>query len=150
MRFRPFQHESHAGKINVTPLIDVVMVLIVFYLIVGRLASQTQGRVQLPQTPSGETAQNTGVVIAVAPGGAPGEGLTILIDGRATGLTSVKDVLGARLPELAAGESPPVPVQLRADRSLSYGDIAPIVQACREAGLTNLELVSTRGEGGGR
>lgn len=150
VRFRPFQHESHSGKINVTPLIDVVMVLIVFYLIVGRLASQTQGHVQLPQTPSGETAQNTGVVIAVAPGTGSDGGLSILIDGRATGLTAVKDVLAARLPELAAGEAPPVPVQLRADRSLSYGDIAPIVQACRDAGLTNLELVSTRGDGGVR
>ncbi|MFO0831515.1 MAG: biopolymer transporter ExbD [Phycisphaerales bacterium] len=150
MRFRPFQHDAPTGKINVTPLIDVVMVLIVFYLIVGRLATQTQGRVQLPQTASGETAQASGVVIAVSPAADPISPVNILIDGRPTPLSAVKDTLTARMPELAAGTAPAIPVQLRADRSLSYGDLAPIVQACREAGLTNLELVSTRGAGGGQ
>jgi biopolymer transport protein ExbD len=149
VRFRPFQHDAPAAKINVTPLIDVVMVLIVFYLIVGRLASQTQGRVQLPQTATGDTARATGVVIAVSPAKDPITPVTILVDGNPTPLASVKDALQTRLPELAAGTPPIIPVQLRADRSLTYGDIAPVVQACRDAGLLNLELVSTRGGGGG-
>ena len=146
MRFRPFQHESPTGKINVTPLIDVVMVLIVFYLIVGRLATQTQARVQLPETSSGDAARTQGVVIAIAPGE---HGLRVLIDGREVPMASVKDVLVARLPEVAAGARQHTPVQLRADRSLSYADVAPVVQACRDAGLSTLELVSTRAGAGG-
>ncbi len=149
MRLRPFHHESSAGKINVTPLIDVVMVLIVFYLIVGRLATQTQGRVQLPHTTSGDAARNAGVVIAITPPKDSISPVIILVDGRPTELAGVKDALQARLPELSAGSPPAMPVQLRADRALSYGDIAPVVQACRDAGLINLELVSTRGAGGG-
>ena len=47
MRFRTFHHAPASGKINVTPLIDVVMVLIVFYLIVGKLAADRKAPVQL-------------------------------------------------------------------------------------------------------
>jgi biopolymer transport protein ExbD len=35
MRFRQLHQQQPSAKINVTPLIDVVMVLIIFYLIVG-------------------------------------------------------------------------------------------------------------------
>ncbi len=146
MRFRTFQHDAPTGKINVTPLIDVIMVLIVFYLIVGRLATQTQGRVNLPETPAGDTARSQGVVIVVSAGEAAPR---IMLDGRDVAIDSLKDALLAKLPELVAGETQQTQVQLRADRSLSYGDVAPIVQVCRDAGLTNLELVSTRSGAGG-
>ena len=48
MRVRQFHPHQPAGKFNVTPLIDVVMVLIIFYLIVGKLAAERQGHVKLP------------------------------------------------------------------------------------------------------
>jgi len=62
MRFRVHQHPPTA-KINVTPLIDVVMVLIIFYLIVGKLAAERQGHVQLPSSAVGVQAETHDPVI---------------------------------------------------------------------------------------
>ena len=59
MRVRIFHHQSPVDKINVTPLIDVVMVLIVFYLIVGKLATDSAARVELPRA-TGAQQQDRG------------------------------------------------------------------------------------------
>lgn len=54
--------------INVTPLIDVVMCLIIFFLIVGKLAHEQGARVNLPATGLGTTDNDRkAVIITVAP-----------------------------------------------------------------------------------
>lgn len=54
--------------INVTPLIDVVMCLIIFFLIVGKLAHEQGARVNLPSTGLGTTDNDRkAVIITVAP-----------------------------------------------------------------------------------
>ncbi|MBA4028950.1 MAG: hypothetical protein C0475_07425 [Planctomyces sp.] len=56
---------------NVTPMIDVVMVLIVFFLIVGRLASDRAG-VRLAESGLGRVDESTpAVTITIAPGPVP-------------------------------------------------------------------------------
>jgi biopolymer transport protein ExbD len=138
MRLRSFQHPSPAAKINVTPLIDVVMVLIIFYLIVGKLAAERQAAVRLPGSDVGVTPEGPApVVLTIAPGdGAP----RVLVDGTEAPIGGLVNVLRARL--ASEGEQPVVHV--RADRSLPYSAVAPAVQACREAGLTSLRLVTER------
>jgi biopolymer transport protein ExbD len=54
------------GHINVTPLIDVVMCLIIFYLIVGRLASGQGRPIDLPSTGVGQTGTPPKLVVSVA------------------------------------------------------------------------------------
>lgn len=138
------QPHSSAGKINVTPLIDVVMVLIVFYLIVGRLASERLARVELPRTNTGEPASVTGVVIAVTRPTEPGSPVAVVLDGREVSIPALALALQARMPELARNEGQQQRVQLRADRHLLYESIAPVIAACREAGIARLELVSNQ------
>ena len=74
MKFRSLQHHAPTGKINVTPLIDVVMVLIVFYLIVGQLAADRRARVDLPASVIGvqedATPSRRPIVITLAAQGA--------------------------------------------------------------------------------
>lgn len=54
--------------INVTPLIDVVMCLIIFFLIVGKLAHEQGARVNLPSTGLGTTDEDRrAIIITVAP-----------------------------------------------------------------------------------
>jgi biopolymer transport protein ExbD len=145
MRLRVFHHQSPVDKINVTPLIDVVMVLIVFYLIVGKLATDRAARVDLPRSSLGTPQQDRGLVINLALTDT-GEQV-ISVDGAAVALDQLTADIVLRMPELAAGTQGQ-PVSLRADRRLTYGDIEPVVNACKAAGVTSLKLITTR-EGGG-
>jgi biopolymer transport protein ExbD len=144
MRIRPLHHTPTAAKINVTPLIDVVMVLIIFYLIVGKLAADRQTRVDLPGSATGAGPEADKPVIVTIAMSQPGQDPTVLVDGNEVPQDGLVNVLRARL----AGESGQPIVQVRADRKLPYGSVAPVVRACREAGLTSLRLVTERIGGG--
>jgi biopolymer transport protein ExbD len=131
-------HPPHqAGRVNVTPLIDVLMCMIVFYLIVGKLASDVRAPVALPESRRGspEHAQDA-LFINVVPGDS-GQPAELVIESTTVTLAQLPILLRARLET-----KPSTIVHLRADRSLRYGAIAPTVAACREAGVPSVRLAT--------
>ncbi len=145
MRLRLHHHGSPGAKINVTPLIDVVMVLIVFYLIVGNLATERQARLDLPASAIGASESATAaLVINIMPPAATGTA-EIIIDGRTLAIEQVAPLLLARFPDAAATQ--PV-IHIRADRALDFAQVRPVLEACRGAGLTSVKLVASRSASG--
>jgi len=145
VRLRRFQPPTASSKINVTPLIDVVMCLIVFYLIVGKLAADNLTKVDLPSSTSGVSPDSTaGPVITIMPPDAPAAPARVLLDSRPVSMTQ----LMYSLREIANRTDAPQ-VQLRADRRLAYGQMRPVIDACREAGLPSVRLTTQRASGGG-
>lgn len=146
MRFRALHQHQPTGKINVTPLIDVVMVLIIFYLIVGKLAAERQGHVELPTSAVGTQADTHDPVIVTIEEPPPGEpGPKILVNGHDVSAGNLESVLRARV----AADPGSTVVQVRGDRRLPYEDFAPVIKACRDAGLVTLRLVTEKTAGGG-
>ncbi len=123
-----------AGHLNVTPLIDIVMVLIIFFLLVGQLAMDRQGDVELPESASGEPATPESAPIAVA---VEADG-RLVIDGRTTQPDKLLPVL-----LVMANQRPGAPVQIRADRATAYGSVRAVLDTCREAGIATVELAAT-------
>ncbi|MDX2131237.1 MAG: biopolymer transporter ExbD [Planctomycetota bacterium] len=140
MKIRAAHPHQTGAKVNVTPLIDVVMVLIVFYLIVGNLARERLAPVDLPATGVG-TAEDAAptLIITVA---REGEGARVVVDGAPVAAGALEGLLRARVPDPGTAI-----VQLRADRSLAYEDVRPVLDACRRVGLTSVRLVAERGGG---
>jgi len=143
------QHPS--GKINVTPLIDVVMVLIIFYLIVGKMAADRRAQIELPFTGVGAAEEGTPLIITIAAAegvgvGVGAEGATAAAGARMflNGTEMDRETLENTL--IAAGSE--AAVQVRADRRLPYGAVAPVVDACRRAGMGSVKLVTERMPGG--
>lgn len=140
MRLRTFRKPGGAGHVNVTPLIDVVMCLIIFYLMVGHLAAGRSSNVNLPTSTTGRPPdKTTPVVINVAVDDKTNE--TVLLIGTERVLESQLTTILKGMSEIA----PESEVQIRADRSLNYGKIAPILTACRDAGLVSVKLVAAKG-----
>jgi biopolymer transport protein ExbD len=136
MRLRQLHPHQPAGKINVTPLIDVVMVLIIFYLIVGKMA--TDRKVDLPRAGVGITETGAEpVTVDVIP---TQTGVNVLVAGRLIAPTSVDEVLR----DLTRGRSRPV--RIRAPKDMPYGKLEGVLVACRKAGLPSVRLVAERAE----
>lgn len=132
MRRAASQARAHpVGHVNVTPMIDVVMVLIIFYLIVGRLVLERRGQVDLPETRIGEKLpeESDPLVITVA-----GDGL-LRLDGELVRASALPDLIAARAVE---GRR----VRIRGDRGVPFSAIRPAVDACRKAGVTSIELAT--------
>jgi biopolymer transport protein ExbD len=153
MRFRPrHSHGSATEAVNATPLIDVVMCLIIFFLIVGQFAADRGLRVNLPRAGSGRDESSPAVmVITVAPaamaaaaGQAPTAwaemGVSVQVDGRAVeSPTALENAVRAQLLSVAT-----TGFQVRADRDLSYGAVEPVLRAIGRGGAVAVRLATER------
>ncbi|GJM18553.1 MAG: biopolymer transporter ExbD [Phycisphaeraceae bacterium] len=120
---------------NVTPMIDVVMCLIVFYLIVGHLVMEREGLARLPESAQGEDQDDytEPVIVSVV------DDATVLVDGVETAVDRLESVLAGKL-----AQEPGTAVRLRAGRDMAYELVDPVIEACRSAGVANLELATER------
>lgn len=133
-----------AAKINVTPMIDVVMVMIIFYLIVGRLASDQRADLPLPESRAGaqEELEDALIVEIRRSNGAEGESGVV----PRLSLAGVELSAGA-LEEALRGElqaRPDRAIRIRADRALPYGAVEPAIEAARRAGAAVVRLAAER------
>ncbi|MBY0309515.1 MAG: biopolymer transporter ExbD [Phycisphaerales bacterium] len=158
MRRRPSQLASPAGSepINVTPLIDVVMCLIIFFLIVGKLAANEKGRVRLPGTTIGQVAERQdAVVVSIARPDGPGARGQVTVDGQtARDGPDLVRLLSTRLEAQARitarqsrGDAQPISrgkVTIRADKDLPYESVEPVLTACSQLGLTRVDYATAR------
>lgn len=134
MRRRTLHPAHPPGRINVTPMIDVVMCLIVFYLLVGQLVETQRSDVALPEARAGQKLPEQELfVINVLPG--EGRGSRIVVDGEPVSPVSLEALVRERL---RLKEN--LVVHVRADRTLAYGAVDPVVRACRGAGVRALRL----------
>ncbi len=124
-------------RVNVTPMIDVVMCLIVFYLMVGQLALNRASGVEIPETPDGTPAPDAigdPVVIGVRPAG------EVLLNGEPIDIGRLPGELSGRF-----ARSPGTRLEIRADRDAAFGVVRPVLAAARDAGVTEVDLVTERG-----
>lgn len=128
---------------NVTPMIDVVMVLIVFYLIVGKLASDQRADLPLPPSASGlHESPKDALVIDVrrASGSDAADGpARFSLDGVEMSAAALDAALRV---EIEA--RPDRVIRIRADRTLSYGAVEPAIEAARGAGASAVRLATER------
>jgi biopolymer transport protein TolR len=119
------------SDINMTPLIDVMLVLLVIFMITAPLMTSSL-RLDLPQS------------AAATPSDAPESlAVTLTADGRLhLGDEPLADAaFDARLREAARGR-PGLEVQLRADQSVPYGQVAALIGRLQAAGLNRIAFVA--------
>lgn len=119
------------SEINVTPLVDVMLVLLIIFMITAPMMLQGVD-VKLPQVDSAAMrTKGEHVVITL---NANGE---IFIDEFKTPLKNL-GLKVKRIMEVRKTDQ----VYLRADKAIPYGRVARIMGAIRKAGITNLGLVT--------
>lgn len=134
MKRRVLHPQQRFGHVNITPLIDVLMCLIVFYLIVGRLAADRLPAIEAPRalTPDAADAASD-VIMTIRP--TAGGDVEILINGVDAKPGEFESAIARALAE--GGDSR---VLIRADRRLSYGDVSPVIAASGRAGARAVNL----------
>ena len=119
------------SDINVTPLFDVMLVLVVIFIITAPLLASAI-RLDLPKSD------------AAKPVDAP-KFVTLVVD--KSGQTFLNDK-ALQLDELArqlaqtAGQNPDTEVQLRADEAVPYGKVVAVMGVAQKAGLNRIGFVA--------
>ena len=127
------------ADINVTPLVDVMLVLLIIFMVTAPL--MTAGvPVNLPDSRAKALDQDPKPVdIAIDRDG------TIHIGDDAVTLEALPDRLGVIAAQRRQGDKPPQ-VFLRADKALDYGRVMEVMGELNRAGLNRVALVSNAKE----
>lgn len=128
------EEESLLTGINVTPLVDVCLVLVIIFMVTAPLLSNPAFKVDLPQakTQEGEEKDKTTVSLSA--------------DGRyAVDEDEVKnlDELSARLKEKLATSASRL-VVLRADEKALNGDLTEVMARAKDAGAISLTIATIK------
>ena len=129
---------SPMAEINVTPMVDVMLVLLIIFMVTAPLLVAGVP-VDLPDSKAGALDQQVKPVqVSLDASGA------IFVDGQPV----APGALGARLASIAASSREPggPRLYLRADRGLDYGRVMAVMGEINAAGLRRVALVSTQSE----
>ena len=130
-RLESAKPDAPMSDINVTPMVDVMLVLLVIFILTAPLLTSAI-RLDLPQgegTQSGQAPQSVTLVVNA-------HGELFFNDQPVT-----VDALRARLQE-AARRNPDTEVQLRADQSIAYGRVVEVMGLAQQAGLSRIGFVA--------
>jgi biopolymer transport protein TolR len=123
--------EPPMSDINVTPLVDVMLVLVVIFIITAPLLASSI-RLDLPK------AEGT------QPGDAP-RFVTLVVDQGGQLFLNDKPVAATQLAEQLAAtakQNPETEIQLRADQSVPYGKVVEVMGLAHKAGLSRIGFVA--------
>ncbi|MFT3718493.1 ExbD/TolR family protein [Pseudorhodoferax sp.] len=121
------------ADINVTPLVDVMLVLLVIFMIAAPLMAGSL-RMDLPRAESAEPgAPAASVQLALTPDG------RIHLDGQPVTAAQLRQALDRR-----AAQDPDTEVQLRADAQVPYGRVVELMDIAQQAGLNRIGFVAER------
>ncbi|WOB08787.1 biopolymer transporter ExbD [Piscinibacter gummiphilus] len=119
------------SDINMTPLIDVMLVLLVIFMITAPLMSSSL-KLDLPKSDAATASdQPDFIAVSIDP-----QGRLFIAD------QPVNAAAFAERVAQAARKNPQTEVQLRADKTVPYGRVAELIGAVQKAGLNRIGFVA--------
>ncbi|MES2786302.1 MAG: biopolymer transporter ExbD [Pseudomonadota bacterium] len=130
-RLERTQRPQPMSDINMTPLVDVMLVLVVIFILTAPLLASSI-RLDLPHTEGAQPNEAPRfVTVVVDRGGA------LFLDDKPVTMTELASGLAQ-----AAGRSSETEVQLRADQGVPYGRVVEVMGAAQKAGLNRIGFVA--------
>jgi biopolymer transport protein TolR len=119
------------SEINVTPLVDVMLVLLVIFILTAPLMTSAI-RLDLPQSEGGEP-------------GAAAQAVVLVVDAQGRWFLNDQPIAENALREQlakAARRNPLTELELRADASVPYGRVVEAMGLAQKAGLSRIGFVA--------
>jgi biopolymer transport protein ExbD/biopolymer transport protein TolR len=136
------QTRSSLAEINITPLVDVVLVLLVIFMITAPVL-QSGIEVAVPKTRTVREITEQRVVVTID------RDQQLFLGDKPVNIHD----LGRQLQQPSADPSKQV-IYLRADERVPFGAFASVMDAVKQAGITNISIVTqpldTKGLAGGK
>ena len=124
-------------EVNLTPLIDVVFLLLIFFMVSTTFEHQSRIQIELPEATAEATKPDD-------------ESLEIIIDAQGRFFLGEQQVVNTELKTLkgaiskAVGEREGLPVIIRADAKTPHQAVITALDATSQLGLTRISLATTR------
>ena len=125
------QAVEEAEEPNITPMLDVVFILLIFFIVTANFIKDPGLEINRPDSETAEITENAAILIAIGPAG------EIYMDGRRIDVRQVK----ANVIRLMA-ENPQGAVVMQADEKATAEKIIAVMVEVREAGVIDISIAS--------
>jgi len=130
MEFNPNRSKELMASINIIPLVDVVLVLLIIFMVTAPMMYRGID-VDLPQSATNTIKSEERVVLTVS------KNQIIYIDKEKLSLDKVEYALSVK-----KKQNPNITLYLRADKDVPYGIIVQVMDAIKKVGIDKLGMVT--------
>lgn len=133
------QQENEDPQLNITPLIDVVFLLLIFFMVTTTFQKEAQLRIEIPKADQPPTATEP-------------QSLEVIIDSQGRYFLGQREVVNTRPETLkaaiskAVGDDRELPVVIRADARTPHQSVVTAMDVLAQLGFANLSIATTRPE----
>lgn len=136
-RFRSFgSDEGESAGIDMSPLIDCVFILLIFFIVTTTFVEETGVEVDKPQAASSVNLEKNSVLLAIT---AKGE---VVYGGQEIGVGGVQTVVKRML------EKEELPVIVQADQSVPSGLLVRVIDEAKLGGSAKVSLATRKEDAG--
>lgn len=115
--------------INVTPLVDIILVLLIIFMLTANVIARPSVQVELPEATTGTATEPTTVALTLTKDG------QLFLNGAPTEETALRDYL----PSVVRGD-PKTQAVIAADREVSHGRVVWLIDLVRSLGIYKFAL----------
>ena len=126
-------------ELNLTPLIDVVFLLLIFFMVSTSFTRETQIKLELPKADVEKLEPDPEVVeISIDKEG------RVFLNGKALVKSNIDNLKQAIKPLLAANKT--IPLIISADANTPYQSVVMAMDAASQLGISNIKMATQRSE----
>lgn len=128
------EKKQEGVELNMSPLIDMVFILLIFFLVTASFVKDSGGPViNRPIATTAEDKEKTNMIVSVTKDG------EVWIEGKAVDIRSVRTQI-----EKFAAENPQGSIVMKADADSEFGVPNEVLQKIREGGIANVTVAASK------
>ena len=128
-----FGSEEEENEINLTPMLDVVFIMLIFFIVTASFIKEAGIDVDRPDAPSADSQDDAAILIAISAND------EIWIDRRETDPNAVRGMI-----ERLHAENPKGSIVIQADEESTNEMLVVVMEAAKQAGVTNVAIAALK------
>ena len=133
-RRKLFDPSGKIDEINVSPLIDIVFILLIFFIVTTVFVEETGVEIQRPRAASAMDLERNSILIAITAEG------KVVYSSREIGVNGVRGIVQRLL-----RQNSEMPVIIQCDRNAPAGVLLQVRDLCYLAGAVKVSVATKRG-----
>ena len=130
-RKSPMGAEEEDNEINLTPMLDVVFIMLIFFIVTASFIKEAGIDVDRPDAPTGDRQDDASILIAISSGD------EIWIDRKEVDPRAVRSII-----ERLHAENPKGSIVIQADEESTNEMLVAVMEAAKQAGVANVAIAT--------
>ena len=132
-RRRHTDQGSEETELNLTPMLDIVFIMLIFFVVTTSFVKESGIEVNRPSAQTAEQRDRGNILIGISPNG------EIWIDKRPVDIRAVRAVV-----ERLVAENPEGGIIIQGDREAQIGLLVKVMDQVRKAGVENVSIAASQ------